>query len=292
MLLTKRPAKNGQATAARRPIVYGYPRVSTDEQTQSIDVQLDLIKKRAALITDTDWGGAEPEQESASKIRYYDRPVFSRLLNKLKPGDTLIVSRLDRLERGMFAMVEVLNVLVQRQVHVIALQFLGGNELDLNSVTGKILAMFLAGLAEMENAQRTETFMAAKRWRKERGLQHNRLPFGFRAIPLPMKPGQKKPLKMVVPTNLAVVEEIITRIDNGEPVSEIARDFSRRGIQWHSKQWAPYYPYCRLYGTRRILCAYRFWKYSPLRGAKEPATLADEKATEPGASSCPSADDL
>jgi DNA invertase Pin-like site-specific DNA recombinase len=67
---------------------YGYARVSTDDQ--KTDLQIAALKKADCeyIYTDTATG-------ASSK-----RPELTRCLDKLRPGDTLVVWKLDRLGRS------------------------------------------------------------------------------------------------------------------------------------------------------------------------------------------------
>jgi DNA invertase Pin-like site-specific DNA recombinase len=237
-----------------------------------------MIEARAKLIPDAEWMGNFPEQESAAKVRYYDRPVFRDLLAKLQAGDILIVWRLDRLERSMFGMVEVLSELNKRDVRLIVLQH-GGAELDLNSMAGKILVLFLAGMAEMENNQRRESTRNAMQWRKEHGYAFNQPTPGFKHVPLPLKPGQNKPLKVVVPIDTVILDEIVERIDRGEVLYAIAKDFNRRNLTFNGKPWAKK-NLPSSYESNNIRRAYYLWRDHPLRA--KPAT------PDASASPCPS----
>lgn len=292
MILTNNGRSKKVAPPKPRPRCWGYARVSCDEQIQSITTQSDMIEARAKLIPDAEWMGNFPEQESAAKVRYHDRPVFRDLLAKLQPGDILIVWRLDRLERSMFGMVEVLSELNKRDVRLIVLQH-GGAELDLNSMAGKILALFLAGMAEMENDQRRESIRNAMQWRKAHGYAYNHCPAGFKFEPLPLKPGQNKPLKLVVPINAEILDEIVERVDRGELLYNIVRDFYRRNLTFNGKPWVkrngkPSYSL----EANNIRRAYLLWRDHPLRVKKAtpddvsfPASLVSDPWPKPAPTS-------
>lgn len=72
-------------------MIYGYTRVSTRKQleghgleSQKIEI---LSKYPEAVIIE--------EQYTGTKL---DRPLFQKLINKLKPNDILVVSKLDRFD--------------------------------------------------------------------------------------------------------------------------------------------------------------------------------------------------
>jgi DNA invertase Pin-like site-specific DNA recombinase len=264
----------------RVPRTFLYARVSTQEQSVSLESQESMLLERAKLIPNAEIVGVYKESESAAKIRWRDRPVFRDLLSQLLPGDILIVWRLDRLERSMFGMVEALAELNKREIRLIVLQH-GGAELDLNSMSGKILALFLAGMAEMENNQRRESTRNGLMWRKDNGYAYSRCPPGFKYVTQPLRPGQNKPLKLVVPIDVDTLEEIVHRVDAGESPIIIARSLTARGLSYRGRPWAK----IRTNGTveaNSVKYAYRAWKNNPLR-----ATRAMQASSSPDASSGP-----
>ena len=77
----------------------GYARVSTDEQ--GTDPQLDEL--RAA--------GCEHVHEERASGADRTRPVLARLLRGIRPGETLVVVRLDRLARSVAHLLAVIEQL-------------------------------------------------------------------------------------------------------------------------------------------------------------------------------------
>lgn len=69
---------------------FGYIRVSTREQ--NIDRQLIALREH----------GVESGNIYADKVsgKSFDRPQYSRLIKKIKPGDTLVIKSIDRLGRN------------------------------------------------------------------------------------------------------------------------------------------------------------------------------------------------
>ena len=70
---------------------FGYARVSTSEQ--NLDLQLSALRAAGGddVLTDEGISGAD-----------FSRPGLSKLLKRLRAGDTLTVWRLDRLGRSLF----------------------------------------------------------------------------------------------------------------------------------------------------------------------------------------------
>jgi DNA invertase Pin-like site-specific DNA recombinase len=270
--------KKHAEVSGRVPRIHLYARVSTQEQVVSLESQESMLLERAKLIPNAEIAGVYKESESAARIRWRDRPVFRDLLSRLEPGDILIVWRLDRLERSMFGMVEALSELNKREIRLIVLQH-GGAELDLSSMAGKILCLFLAGMAEMENNQRRESTLNGLMWRKSNGYAYSKCPPGFKYVAQPLKPGQNKPLKVVVPVEIEALEEIVQRVDAGESVSRIARDLSARGITYRGRPWAKVRPDGSIEPCA-VKYAYRAWKNNPLR-----ATRATQASSSHDASS-------
>ena len=89
-------------TAASRPILIGYARVSTEEQAN--DAQ--LLELRAAGC------GTIFEEHGSGASRA--RPVLARLLREINRGDVLVVVRLDRLARSVSHLLTVIEQLEER----------------------------------------------------------------------------------------------------------------------------------------------------------------------------------
>lgn len=75
------------------------------------------------------------------------RPGFADMLGRMRDGESLIVSKLDRLGRDSIDVISTVRMLADRNIRVIV-HSLGG--VDLVSPTGKLLVTMLAAVAEME----------------------------------------------------------------------------------------------------------------------------------------------
>lgn len=92
-------------------MIYGYARVSTKGQAKdgnSLEAQENILKENGATVIYSD-------SFTGTKI---DRPEFDKLLNELKSGDTLIVTKLDRIARSMTQGSELVTSLINKGIKV------------------------------------------------------------------------------------------------------------------------------------------------------------------------------
>jgi DNA invertase Pin-like site-specific DNA recombinase len=89
----------------------------------------------------------------SAKVPALQRLQFCVLLDKIRDGETLVVSKLDRLGRNAQDIGATINMLAVRRIEVIVLQL--GN-LDLTSLAGQSMLTMLAAMAEMEQEMLVE----------------------------------------------------------------------------------------------------------------------------------------
>jgi putative DNA-invertase from lambdoid prophage Rac len=118
-----------------------YARVSTAEQTT--DNQ--LLEAQAAGFT------VQPRhtitETVSGSVPAAERPGFSKLLDKLDEGDTLVVTKLDRLGRNTTDVLGTVEKLAAMGVHVHCLALKG---VDLTSASGRLHMTVLAAVAQFE----------------------------------------------------------------------------------------------------------------------------------------------
>ena len=120
--------------------VFAYGRVSTRDQTS--ENQRSEIE-RAGLKIDY-WFA---DEGISGKTPASGRPQFRRLLDQIRDGEKLIVSKLDRLGRDALDVRATIKALAARRIEVVVLQL---GSLDLTSSAGKLMLTMLAAVAEME----------------------------------------------------------------------------------------------------------------------------------------------
>ena len=144
--------KPGDAGRAGRLI--GYARVSTDEQTTAL--QLDALRAAGCVMI---------VEESASGA-LGSRPGLNQALAELKPGDTLVVWKLDRLGRSLRHLLQVADEIRARGVALRSLT----DHIDTGTAAGRMLYAVLGSVAEFERdvlRERTLAGLAAARRRGE-----------------------------------------------------------------------------------------------------------------------------
>lgn len=135
-------------------IVYGYARVSTTGQC--LDRQLDAL-----IQAGVDKNFIYTEKMSGTKS---NRPKLKALLNILEPGDTVYIESLNRLGRSSADLITLMQTFSDMGVTLVSLK----EQLDFSSASGKMIAQFLAVLAEFERScivERVNEGLAAARAR-------------------------------------------------------------------------------------------------------------------------------
>src|SRR6202043_1898455 len=141
--------------------LYGYARVSTVDQ--------DLAIQRAALKA----AGCEViRAEKASGTRRDGRSELQVLLDFLRAGDTLVVTRIDRLARSLKDLQDIVHELKGRGVALKATE----QPVDTGTAAGKAFLDMLGVFAEFETNLRRERQLEGIAQAKARGVYRGRKP--------------------------------------------------------------------------------------------------------------------
>jgi DNA invertase Pin-like site-specific DNA recombinase len=173
----------------RTEMIKGYARVSTDGQT--LEAQQQALQEAGAT------------QIFAEKISgaQRDRPALERLLGSLEPGDTVLVTKLDRLARSTR---DLLNVLALIADFGGTFRSLGDPWADTTTPHGRLMVTVLGGLAEFERHLILSRTAEGRSRAKARGVKFGR------------KPKLTKHQQA----------EALARIAQGETLTEIARSYN------------------------------------------------------------------
>jgi DNA invertase Pin-like site-specific DNA recombinase len=163
----------------RKPRTFGYARASTKKQEDSPEVQKDHIKKYAVFNSLGDVTLFVDPAKSA-KFAWEDRDAGNALFAQLRPGDSVVIAKLDRAFRRLADCVCVMEKFKRLEVKLHVTNLMGG-AIDLSAPMGCFLIHILAAFSELERAfisERTKDGLARK---KRIGVAHTRFPgYGFR----------------------------------------------------------------------------------------------------------------
>jgi DNA invertase Pin-like site-specific DNA recombinase len=168
--------------------VYGYARVSTDGQT--------LAAQEAALHAA---GCAKVYAEKVSGV-VTDRKALAKALSVLQKGDTLIVTRLDRLARSTRDLLNILDAISKKGA---GFKSLADTWADTTTPHGRLMLTVLGGLAEFERELIRARTGEGRARAKAKGVHMGR--------PWKLTPHQR--------------QEVIERLDRGDSLTDIARTY-------------------------------------------------------------------
>jgi DNA invertase Pin-like site-specific DNA recombinase len=141
---------------------HGYARVSSD--TQDYEAQVEALKAA---------GCERIYSEKASGKSTNGRPALARMLKALVPGDTVTVTKLDRIARSSRDLHNILGDLKDRSVGFVSL---GDSWCDTTTDVGKLVIAIMAGISEFERSLIRQRCQAGIERAKARGTQFGRTP--------------------------------------------------------------------------------------------------------------------
>lgn len=202
----KRPSKINNATAERvtpppppsapsegdrKGEIVAYMRVSSEDQ--SVDRQIEEIKRAVGPVN-------QSFSDKISAVGHLPRPGLEACLNYLRPGDTLVVSGIDRMARSVVDMRKILDIVIQKgaTLHFISENLTLGENQDASIV---FQLNMLSAVAELE-----------------RSIIRSRQKYGIElAKARGVYKGRQRALS---PAEVDLVRELRTR---GEPVKRLAQ---------------------------------------------------------------------
>ncbi|GAB4575989.1 MAG: recombinase family protein [Rhodothalassiaceae bacterium] len=140
-------------------MIYGYARVSTADQ--DLSVQEDALRAAGCEVV-------RSEKVTGTSLR--DRKELHTLLEFLRPGDVLKVTRIDRLARSIADLQDIVRTLRAKGVALQATE----QPIDTSTAAGKAFLDMLGVFAEFETNIRRERQMEGIAKAKARGVYKGR----------------------------------------------------------------------------------------------------------------------
>jgi DNA invertase Pin-like site-specific DNA recombinase len=142
-------------------MLVGYARTSTLDQIAGFDAQ------RKELV---ELGCKKVFAEQVSSVA--NRPKLTAALDELREGDTLVVTKLDRLARSMRDLMNIVDQIQERQA---SLRIVAMN-LDTTTPTGRLMLSMLGSVAQFEREMMLERQREGIAKAKAEGLYKGRKP--------------------------------------------------------------------------------------------------------------------
>jgi DNA invertase Pin-like site-specific DNA recombinase len=140
---------------------YGYARVSSEGQ--DLQIQIDALESSGCSVV---------RHEKVSATSRNGRAELETLLDFLREGDTLMVTRIDRLARSVKDLQDIVHDLRCRGINLKATE----QPIDTSTPAGKAFLDMLAVFAEFETSLRKERQMEGIAKAKSKGVYKGRKP--------------------------------------------------------------------------------------------------------------------
>lgn len=114
----------------------GYGRVS--HHTQDLELQKQALRE----------AGCQKIYSEAMSGQTNDRPQLTAMLEELRPGDILVVYKIDRIARSLKGLIEIIDHLRSKAVDLVSLD--SGDKVDTTSPLGKAFFQIAGVFAELE----------------------------------------------------------------------------------------------------------------------------------------------
>lgn len=161
----------------------GYARVSTKTQQDSLQNQQEQLESV----------GCEKVYAEVASGMKSKRPKLEEALDYAREGDTLIVTRLDRLGRSTLDTLKTLQSIDEKGVRVQALDL----DLDTKTPAGRLVISVIASLAQWERDLLVE--------RTKEGLAHARSQGRYGGRPAALTSEQKKAIRSALKDGMSAI---------------------------------------------------------------------------------------
>ena len=165
-------------------MIIGYARVSTTDQ--NLDAQLDALSEAGA-------GRVFSEMISGATVK---RPELQRMLDQLRDGDVVVVTKYDRLARSLRDLLDIVEAIKERGAGFRSL----AEDIDTTTPAGELIFHVFASIAHFERrriAERTREGLDAARKRGRIGGRPPALSPDQKAEVIRMRDEEHRPLREI-----------------------------------------------------------------------------------------------
>jgi DNA invertase Pin-like site-specific DNA recombinase len=165
-------------------MLLGYARVSTVDQ--SLDAQIDALKAV----------GVERIFQEKKTGKNRERAELDRLLEQLREGDVVVVTKYDRLARSLRDLIDIVEIIRERGAGFRSL----GEDIDTTTPTGRLIFHVFGSIAEFEReriVERTKEGLTAARKRGRIGGRRHALSPEQREEARRMRDEEKRPVSEI-----------------------------------------------------------------------------------------------
>lgn len=178
---------------------FGYARTSTTDQIAGLEAQVAALEAA---------GCKRIYKEHASAVG--DREQFDRLMERLEEGDTLTVTKMDRLARNVRQLLSIVEELDSRGVALRILDF-NGSAVDTKTPTGMLMLQMFGAFAEFERSVMLERQRAGIEDAKTKGVYKGRVPTAMRQADKIREMDAKGMTRAAIAAELGVSERSVYR---------------------------------------------------------------------------------
>lgn len=209
--------KTKRQTSEDKMLVFGYVRVSTENQLENYSIE-EQVQRIEAYCKAKDWGLLKIYTDGGFSGGNTDRPALQQMLQAIRENhiDAVVVYKLDRLSRSQKDTL----TLIEDAFLAYDTDFVSINEnFDTSTPFGRAMIGILSVFAQLEKDQITERFTMGRIGRSKAGYFHGggNIPFGYL-----YENGEL----VVDPYKAAIVQEIFDLFLHGESINAI----------WHKMQ--------------------------------------------------------
>jgi DNA invertase Pin-like site-specific DNA recombinase len=137
-------------------MIIGYARVSTMDQ--NLNMQIDALNKY----------GCDRIYEEKITGTKKDRPQLAEMMTILRPGDKVVINKLDRISRSTKHLIDLSEYFEKRGVEFVSIH----DSIDTSTPMGRFFFRILASIAELERdiiSERTKAGLSSARARGRSG---------------------------------------------------------------------------------------------------------------------------